>query len=936
MARRLAKSLCAELLGPPRAWIDGEEVTLGPPMQQAVFAALAARCGRPVSRTELLADLWGSARPHSAEGNLHTYVAGLRRALEPDRSARQPASLLSSENGGYVLRIDEAKLDLAIFERYRAQAEARKADGDLVGASSQLEAALGLWRGQAMAGLPGPFAELSRVRLAEQRLLATEERAELLLELGQVPTAVAELAVVVREQPLREHARALLMLALFRAGRQADALASFRDGQHLLAAELGVEPGQELRETHARILAETPLLVSRHPAQPAPIPRPAQLPCGIRDFAARHQELALLRAWVDDAPDDSPPLIVLHGVGGVGKTALATRFAAEMAGRFPDGQMYVHLRGYDPAQPPLSTAEILAQLLRGLRVEMQAVPVCLEERAEALRQAVSGKRLLIFLDDAASPVQLCPVLPALRGTLVLMTTRRRMSELADTPGIRRLSVPALERHDSVELLQTVLGAEPDPLLDRLAAACGDLPLALRVAAERITSRALFDPAQLVDELATERFRLDVLDSGDDDATALRAVFSWSYRALGPERARSFRLLGLHPAVQFSTPAAAALLDVSVTTARRLLDSLANEHLLERVGESDFRFHDLVWLYAADRAGEEETAATRDRVRTRLITWYLRTMDAAAAVLNPHRPRIRLTEPKEDCGRLSFADRNAALAWCECQRLNILAVIDHAAELGEHRLAWELARSSWAFFHLRSHWSDWSAAASTALRSARALQDPSAEAAALVDLATPLQHSGELAAAEEDLRSALAIYQTLRDSAGLARAANNLSLVLCDRGEAGTALEYAQFALATFSEVGNGWAQANALGNLGWCYSLEGRHHDAIDHFVRSLVQCRRHDYEWGESFALRGLGTAHGALRNFEAAKSCFAQSLDLCRAAGDRRGSGMALESLGEVAALRGELDEARSRWEAAIAILAEANDPYAERIRARLAAFK
>src|SRR5271166_2220823 len=467
------ESLRVGVLGPVRAWLSGRELPPGPPRQQAVLGMLAMRANRVVSRDELVDAVWGQQAPASAEGGVHTYVAGLRRVLEPNRSRRGPSQVLASAGAGYVLRLDPGQVDAIVFERSLQNGRRLRTSGDLNGAITALEIALGEWHGSAFAGVPGPFAGAERVRPAELRSAAAEERAEVLLDLGRHEQAVPELAALVAEHPLRERMRGLLMIALYRCGRQAEALQAFHEARQVLADELGLDPGPELSRIHQQILALDPDLEApgrdRPPApaaaSPSPDPAPAQLPLEAPGFSGRHAELDRMLRVAGPAPGEEPgepppgtvQIIAITGTAGVGKTALAIRFARQVAKRFPDGQLYTNLRGFDPSGSATSPGDALRHFLDALTVPPQRMPADLEARAALFRSMLDGKRVLIVLDNARDTNQVRPLLPGSPGSLVVVTSRSQLTGLVAAEGATPLSLDVLTEDEAHELLGHRLG-----------------------------------------------------------------------------------------------------------------------------------------------------------------------------------------------------------------------------------------------------------------------------------------------------------------------------------------------------------------------------------------------------------------------------------------------------------------------------------------------
>ncbi|MFF4262413.1 BTAD domain-containing putative transcriptional regulator [Streptomyces virginiae] len=630
------ESLSIQLLGPIRAWKNGKEVVLGPPKQRAVLALLASRAGDVVGIEHIIDAVWGSDVPQTAANGVHTYVAGLRRVLEPDRGRRGTSSVLASAAGGYCLRVSPEATDLARFAQRHAQARRAGTDGDTEGALALYREALALWHGEAFAGIPGPFAAVERTRLQDLRMTATEEWASDMLKAGRHGEVVADLSAAVAEEPLREKLRWLLMLALYRCDRQAHALAVYTETRRLLNRELGIEPGAELSNLHQDILAGRAVTAcrDRSPA-PAPasaadspdgaaphMPRPAQLPPLARGFVGRAAELdELERLLAEDEVRSGAgtAVAVVDGPAGMGKTAVALRLAHRLADRFPDGQLFVDLGGTGAQGEPLTASDALAQLLRSLGVDDARIPADLAGRVSLYRSMLHGQRMLVVLDDALGTDQVRPLIP--RGaSSVIVTSRQRLTGLAIRDGAHQVRVGPLSQSDSAELL-TYLGGNrlrvERTVITRLARVCGGLPLALRSAVEGLIEARDVPPAAVVERYAEERGLLERLAAQGDEDADLRAVFEASYRALPAEAARMFRCLGPHSTGLISVQQAATLAGTSRTTARRLLDLLVNGHLMERASLHYYRFHGLVGVYAAERA-EREPRTDRDLILMGLL------------------------------------------------------------------------------------------------------------------------------------------------------------------------------------------------------------------------------------------------------------------------------------------------------------------------------
>ncbi len=663
------------VLGPVTVWRDGREHAAGQPRQLAVLGVLATRANRVVSRGELIDAVWGDKPPASAEGSVYTYVSGLRRVLEPerprrdpDRARRAPSRMLISGGGGYLLRLGSGALDAEHLRRCLGVARGLRAAGDLGSAARTVDEALALWRGLPYAGVPGPFAETERRRLTELRTTAVEERADLLLAQGQAAAAMPELAALAAAHPLRERATGLLMIALYRCGRQAEALRVFGETRRRLADELGVDPGSELTRIYQQLLAmdpaldgptadviEVPARPSAVPTGPAPIPAPdpapvaaacpAQLPPEVAGFAGRAAQLR----WLHGLLPEAGPVALIAGTAGVGKTSLAIRFARQAASRFPDGQLYVNLRGFDPASAPVPPGTALSGFFDALGVPPRHVPVGLDAQSGLLRTLLDGKRVLLLLDNARDADQVRPMLPGSPGCLVLVTSRSQLTGLVVADGARLLPLGVLDAGEAASLLAGArparVSAEPDAVAALVGRAAG-LPLALSVTCARAASRPGALLRDLAAELADARDRLDALQTGDA-TTDLRAVFSWSVDKLSAPAARAFRLLSLHPGPDISAPAAASLIAAALPQARAALAELVRASLLTEDAAGRFGYHDLLRAYAAELSAATDSAADRDAALRRILDHYLRTAQAAAARLFPARSRLRLPPGQPD-------------------------------------------------------------------------------------------------------------------------------------------------------------------------------------------------------------------------------------------------------------------------------------------------
>ena len=701
-----------QVLGPVRAWRGDRPLPLGPPQQRAVLAMLLLHAGRPVSVPQLVDALWDERPPPRAVGTVRTYISRLRGLLEPERAPRQHAQLLLSSGGGYAIRLPGEALDAAGFEERLATARRLRRAGDTAGAYEQLRGALALPEGVALAGLPGPYAQRQRDRLTELCVTAQEELFDCGLELGGQSgppgDSIAGLRAFAAEHPLRERTQALLMLALHRAGRRAEALGVYAATRRTLDAELGTGPGAELRALHGelregggsygragpgtgrpgtgpgarrgtgpgagRASGPTPNAPQIAPQIVPPSPVPAQLPPDIADFTGRTEAVADLASALRGAARGRAPVVAtLSGLGGVGKTALALHVAHSVRACFPDGQLYVDLQGTGRA--PADSGAVLTHFLRALGVAASAVPDGLEQKSALYRSLIADRRVLVLLDNARDSAQVRPLLPGAPGCAVLVTGRTRTLAL---PGAGRVDVEVLDEAEALALLGAIVGAEraaAEPEAAReLVAVCGGLPLAVRIAAARLASRPGWALADLVARLS-ERRRLDELRVGD---LGVEATFRAGYEALGPGLAHAFRALALGILPTFCRAAAAALLDTTDDAAEAAVEALVDAGLVEAHGEDRYRYHDLVGLFARRLGEHHESPAERAAAQLRCFDHVRATVLTAARLIRPPGAPPDLPRRPDRHGR-ALADADAAREWLHTAHPRLYAAVERVLD-----------------------------------------------------------------------------------------------------------------------------------------------------------------------------------------------------------------------------------------------------------------
>ncbi|MFI5066814.1 MAG: BTAD domain-containing putative transcriptional regulator, partial [Streptosporangiales bacterium] len=888
------------LLGPLAVRDGTREVTVSAPRQRVLLAALLLSAGRVVSLDALAGMLWEGEPPAGARGALHSAVQRLRSTLGP-----AGADLIETRPPGYLMKVGDGEFDVREFSVLTARGRAAAEAGSWAEAAGLLREALGLWRGEPLADVPSRLLREREVPpIEDQRLQALTAQIDADLHLGRPGEVVAELRPLVAAHPLQEQFHAQLMLSLYRSGRQADALAAYQDVRRILADDLGIDPGPGLRLLHQRILAAdselllaaggeptaaAPVLLSpaapgpRDPAAGQPTVVPRHLPAATRHFAGRSGALTALAALADEAAGTAQATVisVIDGTAGIGKTTLALHFAHQVAGQFPDGQLYVNLRGFDPAGPPVTPAEAIRLFLDALAVPAGRVPAGLDAQAGLYRSLLAGKRMLVVLDNARDVDQVRPLLPASPGCLVIVTSRSQLTSLVAAEGAFPLTLDVLADAEAEELLTRHLGPDRvtgDPSASaELIQLCARLPLALSIAAARTASQPGLSLAALTAELRDARGRLDALDAGHA-ATNVRAVLSWSYQQLDAATARLFRLLGLHAGPDVSAAAAASMAGLPLDEARRSLSELTRAHLLTEHAPVRFSSHDLLRAYAAELTQSADSEAERRAATGRMLDHYLHTANSAGLQLHPTRRPVTLAPLRPGAAPEHIGDVGHALAWFEAERRVLMAAAERAAETGFDTPAWQIPWALSRFLDTRGRWHEWALTEQIALAAAERLGDRAAQAGAHQRYGYAHARLGSYEDAHAHLGLALGIHTERGDQAGQAYVHNALAITLHFQDRYEEALDHARQALDLYTALGDQSGRALALNSLGWFYALLGDHQQAVRYCEQAIGLFRDLGNQDGLAGALDTLGYAHQQVGNYAEAIACYQQAVDLDR----------------------------------------------------------
>ncbi len=940
------------ILGPLEILDGSERLELGGARQQIVVATLLLSANRVVTMDRLLEAIYGEDLPPTARSQAQIAISSLRRLFASYTSD----TVISTHAHGYVLQIESGQLDSQQFDELVATARAAREASQPDQAVASYRDALRLWRGPAFDGIDSQLIRVAASRLDEQRISTNEDRISLELELTRHHELVGELTELVEEYPLRERLRGQLMLALYRCDRTPEALQVYRQARRTLIDELGIEPSERLQHLeHAILTADPSLNPTPEPVTARPVAQqvPRLLPTDIADFTGREEEIEQINRHLNLGAGaeerHAVPVVVIIGKAGIGKTSIAVHASHGVADHFPDGQLFADLHG--GGSHMLSPMQVLERFLRALGVPGSQIPESLDERAEVYRNLLADRKILVVLDDAVSESQVSPLLPGRSAAAVVVTSRRR---LAGLPGVTHVEANVFDAKMSLDLLARIAGEvrvqTQSEAAAEVAEQCGHLPLALRIAGARLSARPHWSINQLVDRLSDETRRLDELRHGE---MGIRSSISLTYDSTGEQARQLFRRLALLDLPLFSGWMSAVLVELPLPEAEDLLDDLVNAQLIEITGDgsgvhSQYKFHDLIRVFARERLAAEEPAGERKAALERALGALLGLAEEAHrrhygcdyARLKSEALRIGLP------GRLVDQLLSDPMAWYERERTTLISGVRQAAQAGFVELSWTLAFTAVTLFESGLYLDDWRETHDIALEASQKAHHVRGQAAMLYSMGTLHLARLRFDQAQQAFTAAAELFEAAADDQGIALVTRNTASIARLSGRLDDATRGYEEALAIFRGTGDQLAAATVLSFLaqvklelrevddakellfdalrlsqtGPCRRVEAQvlHRigeanllsadlaDAVAAFEQALPRVRDLGDAIGEAYVLRGVGVAKVRLGDHDQARAALQGSLELARTIGERLAEAQALLGLSELALACGDPSQA------------------------------
>jgi DNA-binding SARP family transcriptional activator len=937
------------VLGPLLVEDDGREIRLDGPRQAKVLARLLLKPNSVVAMAGLVEAMWDGDAPATAVRQIQDAVSGLRRNLRGSNAERR---VIDTVGNGYRINLGTDELDLLAFDAHLERARELQAAADAPGCVKTLRNALACWRGPALDGLASRALATAAEQLNARRVSAYRQLMAIELSLHHHLEIVEELLALVRVHPFDEGLAQQAMLALYRCGRRADALALFHDLRTLLIDELGLEPSTTTRRLHEQILREDPEIAisatgEQDPASPDPVARkiaPMQLPPDTRTFTGRRLEAArlveLARAAASTGVRQNAVVIsAIDGMAGIGKTALAIRTGHQVRRLFPDGQLFIDLRGFTPESDPVTASNALGSLLHSLGVPLKSIPSGLDARAALYRDRLAGTRTLIVLDNAAGAAQVRPLLPGDGGCLVLVTSRRRLTGLND---VHNVTLGTLSEQEALELLRKEAGPERIPdgeaadaeAAAELVALCGYLPLAIRITAARLRLHRALSLEDVLEGLRSGHLRLANLA---DEDRGMTAALEASYAALTKREQRLFRYLSLIPGPDFDVHAAANLAgSTEYRETERLVESLLDHSLLVEHGAGRYRFHDLVRLFASERAAAQEPAADRRTAHERLLVWYAATVDAAGLTVYPGRPPLPLPAAADQSMPMSFDDADDCHAWYERELANLNAAVASARASGLFAYGWMLPHAMWPFLIMRGDLMHWLSLTEIGGQCADEADDRFGRARMLGSKATALSELGRFSEAAAAYESALSVIRSTqpRNPESEAGALNNLAAAYMRLEDYERSVSLAREALELQRSVAGtlGMSATGTLNNLARFLLCGDRADEAMIFAEQAVALNREVGTKVSLGLSLHTYAETLWRRGETEAAREPFEQALTVQREIGDKRNEIGTLDSFTRFLIEIGHASEAVGLLRDCHRLMLELHDPRADATEARL----